>query len=340
MDYCTIELKALDEIITSSLGFKNLFNISNGTNTALASGPDYWAEGKGGSLRPVTSEYLDLLTTNESGFASAIQARSIGAAAGYISPELIVELDFIPQFDTVVNFTITHNIGMVSVNRNVLVYTSIVELTDNLNVNDVTPIYYATQHVAQRTLTTSGTDVTITLNNVKLSAYKRYGISIKGITTNSVIGEDRIYIDQLSATLGITSVCHAPLMAIIDIPRASKIFQRVVYHYSGSNVGASLERRNARHAASQSRNDYYSSSLATAAYFDDELAQFENSRYVGCRISAPDINLPITTENATAILGTPVIEVYETNANQLIFTQAPESRGGTGNTEPGNLLVR
>jgi hypothetical protein len=129
-------------------------------------------------------------------------------------------------------------------------------------------------------------------------------------------------------------------MPIIDQPRTSKIYQRVVYHYSGSYKGDSLERQNARHAYSQSLGLYYKREDVTAAYFDDELSQYENSRYLGCRISAPDINLPTTTQNATAILGTPVIEVYETNANQLIFTQAPESRGGTGNTEPGNLLVR
>ena len=176
-----------------------------------------------------------------------------------------------------------------------------------------------------------------TLNDILIPAYERIAI-VLAVSTGGVTYDFRLY--DTTLTRRTISVCHSAEMPIIDQPRASKIFQRVVYHYSGSNVGASLERRNAQHAASQSRNDYYKISLEPAAYFDDELAQYENSRYIGCRISAPDINLPTTTQNATAILGTPVIEVYETNANQLIFTQAPESRGGTGNTEPGNLLVR
>jgi hypothetical protein len=96
--------------------------------------------------------------------------------------------------------------------------------------------------------------------------------------------------------------------------------------------------RNAIHFYSQSLNDYYSQSLATADYRDDPCRQLENLRWRGTQITAPDYNLPVSTKN-TAIEGTPVIEVYETNPNQLIFTKDPESRGNTGNNEPGNLLV-
>jgi hypothetical protein len=141
--------------------------------------------------------------------------------------------------------------------------------------------------------------------------------------------------------LKIRNVCHSSEMPVIDQPRPSTIYNKIVYSYSGSgDLSLSLRDRNAQHAYSQSLGLYYKREDVPAAYFDDALAQYENSRYEGCRISSPEINLPTTTESATAIAGTPVIEVYETNPNQLIFTQAPESRTGTNNTEPGNLIVR
>jgi hypothetical protein len=70
---------------------------------------------------------------------------------------------------------------------------------------------------------------------------------------------------------------------------------------------------------------------------DDQFDQYENARYNGCRISSPDFNVNSTV---SAIGNSPVVEVYNTNPNQLIFTQNPESRGSTGATEPGNLVVR
>jgi spermidine/putrescine-binding protein len=126
-------------------------------------------------------------------------------------------------------------------------------------------------------------------------------------------------------------------MPIIESYRPSNIFQQVVSHYSGSGVNLSKRDRNAQHAYSQSLGLYYSQSLIPATYMDDLFEQTENMKYNGTRISAPDINVNSTI---AAIGNSPVIEVYNTNPNQLIFTQNPESRATTGNTEPGNLIVR
>jgi apolipoprotein N-acyltransferase len=56
------------------------------------------------------------------------------------------------------------------------------------------------------------------------------------------------------------------------------------------------------------------------------------------RVAYTQADAPYST--IAAIGNSPVIEVYNTNPNQLIFTQNPESRATTGNTEPGNLMVK
>ena len=57
----------------------------------------------------------------------------------------------------------------------------------------------------------------------------------------------------------------------------------------------------------------------------------ENQKYEGCRLIGPGINLPTTIN---AIGQKPVVEVFETNPNTLIFNNQPNS------TNPGNLEVR
>ena len=74
-------------------------------------------------------------------------------------------------------------------------------------------------------------------------------------------------------------------------------------------------------------NVVVSRSLEDAAYMDDFNTQTENLYFEGCRISSADINVPSTqTPDNTA-----VVEIFETNPNQVIYSQ---------NARNGNLRIR
>jgi len=345
MDYCIIETNPLDEMPSYTASIIDVVSYSN--NNAqyydwyiTTSSPNF------NTLDPTVNDYIGNklvpFVNSNAGYWTYFSAvgditDTLCLVINNPSYDIDVDIDYriVAALQTVNGFDVGNGVFAMRIGIGVLDNDGRLEyigngVTRNVSLN------------AGGYTTTSGV-----IRNVRIPySAKRIAITLqftcisKAANTNGCIIFAPLQSTGTSFIFSIRGVCHSAEMPIIDQPRPSNIYQRIVYHYSGSNVGASLERRNAQHAASQSRNDYYKISLEPAAYFDDELAQYENSRYLGCRISAPDINLPTTTQNATAILGTPVIEVYETNANQLIFTQAPESRGGTGNTEPGNLLVR
>ena len=124
-------------------------------------------------------------------------------------------------------------------------------------------------------------------------------------------------------------------IAVLD-QRISTIFKLDTLHYSGSSTLGKVA-RNYDQAVSQSLGGgvpskfNYSRSLDDTAYMDDFIQQTENLKYDGCRLVGPGINLP--TVNAAIDLK-PVVEIFETNPNTLIFNNQPNS------TNPGNLEVR
>ena len=144
-------------------------------------------------------------------------------------------------------------------------------------------------------------------------------------------------IDKLYVISNVISTCHNAIQPIIDTPRPSTIFSRVVNHYSGSESLGDIATRNAYHAVSQSLGLFYSQSLEPAAYMDDFPYNLTNLFYNGCQLTGPGVNQP---SNNTAIGNTPVVEIFEVNPNQLIFTgQRNVPTIGTG-LSPGNLNVR
>jgi hypothetical protein len=108
-----------------------------------------------------------------------------------------------------------------------------------------------------------------------------------------------------------------------------------VFHYSGSINSPDKILRNAYQATSQSLGLYYSSSLQPTNFQNDEILQYINPRYEGCKLIGSDINIGT---NIAALNNMPVIEVYETNANQLIFTNNVALSNET--RQPGNLRIR
>jgi len=144
----------------------------------------------------------------------------------------------------------------------------------------------------------------------------------------------------LSLPLEITSSQH-PLTvsatgSVILQPRLSTIFKLDVLHYSGS-INLDKRTRNAARVVSESLGGglpsiyNYSRSMDETAYRDDFFAQTNNLFYEGCRLTGPGINLASTVN---AIDQRPVIEVFETNPNTLVFTNAPNV------SNPGTLEVR
>ena len=252
-------------------------------------------------------------------------------AAGSSTPPLRWKFDYSLQYDTLsnVNVAITLLADMATI-ANVVLYRldnvdgSLIRrkiLHTNSNLNS--QIFGTTQYIMLPAILFQ----TNTMYELELI----FQVPIGG-------SEGRFAVDQIALSLRVLEVWHSAVINPIVTARPSSIYKKLVNHYSSSVTNVPLMLRNAIHFYSQSLNDYYSQSLATADYRDDPCRQLENLRWRGTQITAPDYNLPVSTKN-TAIEGTPVIEVYETNPNQLIFTKDPESRGNTGNNEPGNLLV-
>ena len=69
----------------------------------------------------------------------------------------------------------------------------------------------------------------------------------------------------------------------------------------------------------------------------DDMFKEQSIKYLGSQISAPGINEP---SNISALDFKPIIEVYETNPNQLIYAKEPKPVDGTNRILPGNIIVR
>jgi len=146
-----------------------------------------------------------------------------------------------------------------------------------------------------------------------------------------------LVINSMNITLNLEKVYTSAIRPEIDDQIITPGYFKKVFYYSGSINTSDKILKNAYHATSQSLGLYYSSSLEPVNFQNDEVLQYINPRYEGCRLVGPDINV---NSNIAAIGNSPVIEVYETNANQLIFTNTPVNRSTGNNREPGNLTIR
>lgn len=185
-------------------------------------------------------------------------------------------------------------------------------------------------------------DVTFTFENVRIP----HNSEIRLITKHEFDPDGNILTDIRLQTQTVNTklhkVCRIADHAILDNCRPSYQFKQVVNYFSGSGTGT-YAFQNAQHAVSQSLGLYYSQSLIPACYMDDFFAQTETRNYTGCKITGPGIN---QNTFIAALNNKPVVEVYETNANQLIFNADPEPAvPTTQNTStpalpPGNITVR
>lgn len=250
-------------------------------------------------------------------------------AAGDASSRIIIEYPMFSQSDILYTINVGIRSYDVDSGGTVRLKVSLVTIDNNGIVTDLTGI--------EKDITYSGTiERTDTFNftNVRVPAFcERFGIAIEYIA----ITQAQVFIDLVTFNnIQIEKVYTSAIRPEILQNRTSKEFMTIVYHYSGSIDTSDKILKNAYHATSQSLGLYYSSSLIPAQFNDDDILQINNAKYYGCKLTASDINI---NSNIAAINNTPVIEVYETNANQLIFTENSLAINNN-QREPGNLRIR
>ena len=141
----------------------------------------------------------------------------------------------------------------------------------------------------------------------------------------------------MEKVITIEEICHSVRNIEITETRESDIYMKHVYHYSGSPSITNDYARNFNYAQSASKGMYYSRSLSPASYHDDFYESYERAFYIGTQISSPKPNIGSDDRN---IGGTPVIEIYEVNPNQIFYNSTPRQAGNGGGLEPGNITIR
>ena len=147
------------------------------------------------------------------------------------------------------------------------------------------------------------------------------------------------FISELTDTINTVNTASLPgeVDLVIDQYRKSAYLKEVVFHFSGSVSSLNRIKRNQSHAISQSMGLFYSRSLIDASYYDDDMFKDTSIKYLGSRISAPGVNQP---SSIAALNFKPIVEIFEMNPNQLIYTKEPRASEGTSKILPGNIIVR
>ena len=134
----------------------------------------------------------------------------------------------------------------------------------------------------------------------------------------------------MEITSSLSDLTTSPLGSIILDQRSSRVFDLVTFYY-GTGSATSKWGKNYNKALSQSLGLSYSQSLSKADYRDDFNVMTENQKYNGSQLIGPGINI---ASQDNAIGQKPVVEIFATNPNTLIYNDQPSS------TNPGSLDVR
>jgi len=255
----------------------------------------------------------------------------VAPAVGFATSQLVVEYPLFNQSDILYN---TIDVIITSKDQQstgtVLSRCTLCTIDDNNIITELQSV--------NTSFTYNGTfeqDNTYSFSNIRISAFSRFGVVIEYRNT-STSGTVQPYIDRIQVkNIQMEKVYTSGIRPDILNQTITPGYFRKVYHYSGSINTSDKVLKNAYQATSQSLGLYYSSSLEPVNFQNDEILQYVNPRYEGCKLVGADINIPT---NISAINNMPVIEVYETNANQLIFTSDVALSNET--REPGNLRIR
>ena len=176
---------------------------------------------------------------------------------------------------------------------------------------------------------------TYTLNGDQYGTGATYWSS--GSVSYNLVTGMTLVLKRIVPIITIEEICHSVRNIEITETRESDIYMKHVYHYSGSPSIANDYARNFNYAQSASKGMYYSRSLSPASYHDDFYESYERAFYIGTQISSPKPNIGSDDRN---IGGTPVIEIYEVNPNQIFYNSTPRQAGNGGGLEPGNITIR
>jgi len=180
-----------------------------------------------------------------------------------------------------------------------------------------------------------------TFNDVKVPARSR--LQVEFWFNNGVAQSMRPMVMDVRMFQTINKACHNPEQIVVLDPRPSRIFKQQVLHYTQNPAteGKSKFDRNQLAYLSASLGKVrgvpvpskfnHSSSFSDTQYRDDFFAQTENLYVEGCKLTAPGMNI---SSDISAIDQRPVIEIFETNPNTLIFNPEPSDQN------PGFLEVR
>ena len=346
MNYCTIEIPPVDEIIeqTASIMQSNFSDVPISGNKIYA---DYGNQAV--LFRP---EYTDptgdwgganssfLWNTNISNPSSDSGLRVISSSIpsnGYAT-QIRLQLDTLSSYDTKLAVDLKV-IGTAAGSKPVTVI--LAEATEYDSVIDVNNRYVNVLAEINTTLALSSTEEIISFDTILLPANTLLTCILQ-FSNNAGFSQD-VELSQILPVVQIKEVCHSAEQIYIDQYRLSSIYSETVYHYSGSTVdqnGDPFKTKRERinnGLVSQSLGKYYSSSIKTAGYHDDFFEKEERLYFTGTQLTAPGINLPAVD---TALNGEPVISIFEVNANQLFYNTTPQPTGRSNTLDPGNLTVR
>ena len=326
-DYCTIFTPPVDERPRNSASLQLVYTASLGS-------ADGWA-GVGLSVLNDNTGSTYVTTT---GIMTDNQQSDELYSVFNVNTEYSVDYDFIFNF----KMSALYATGSYEVQTKVVIWSDDIPVETMISDNIVT--FNVTSSMATYSILHDHVSIPPNTNNVAL---------VTSITNRTGGGTQPI-IHDLNVTRIVNEVCHYGLETIIDRCRPSYIYDQDILHYSGSDTYATRELRNADHFVSQSLGMYYSSSIKRACYHDDFYTSIQNLYYEGCRITAPDINVSVPLGG---IGYSPVVTVWTTNPNQIIYSLTPGtitpggnvgSGGpvignigpGPGNLQPGNLIVR
>ena len=312
-DYCTIFTPPVDERPRDTAPLQSVYTASLGS-------ADGWS-GVG----------LSVLTDNTgSTYITTTGPMSHGQQSDELYSLFNVNTEYLVDYDFIFNFrlsTVLYASGSYAIRTKIIVWSDDIPLKSIVSENVSNLFISGTS--ANYSILHDHVSIPPNTNNVAL------------VTTliNNTNGGSQPTIQDLNVTRIVNEVCHYGLETIIDRCRPSYVYQEPIYHYSGSSTYGNPIRRNWDHAVSQSLGLFYSESVDRACYHDDFYTNINNLYYDGCRITAPGINRPTNLP----IGYMPVVEVYITNPNQLVYSGTPSSttptRGG-GSRQPGNLIVR
>ena len=171
-------------------------------------------------------------------------------------------------------------------------------------------------------------DAIVTVRDPYLSSVYKHIYTIRPYQFASASAASMGLNSEITGTL--SPLTYSPTGSIILAQRVSDTFRLVEYFY-GTGSATSKQGKNYMRAVSQSLGLSFSQSLEDASYRDDFFQMTENQRYTGCKLTGPAIN---SATAISALNNRPVIEVYGTNPNTLVFNNAPNA------TNPGSLEVR